>query len=116
MQETPGALDYVEDFTIVVAPPDAGEVVVGVRGELDAYTADRLDQQLEQLDNDGHRAIVVDLGQTAFIDSTGLRVLVRAVKRARSANREFVVAAPSASIRRVLDIAGLSRFINIRDA
>jgi anti-sigma B factor antagonist len=59
----------------------AATVVVAVSGELDAETAPHLrDVLIERIDR-GAKAIVVDLGEVAFIDSVALGVLVMAARR-----------------------------------
>lgn len=103
-----------EDFELEIGG-DRTETIVSIKGELDAYTASRLDDELRALVQDGRQSIVVDLRETEFIDSTGLRVLVQYFKQLRGTGGAFVVSEPSKPIRRVLDIAGLSRILEIRE-
>jgi anti-sigma B factor antagonist len=55
--------------------------VLAVRGEIDAYTSPRLREELKRLIDGGSRRLVVDLQGVEFMDSTGLGVLVSALKR-----------------------------------
>jgi len=55
--------------------------VLAVRGEIDAYTSPRLREELRRLIDGGARRLVVDLQGVEFMDSTGLGVLVSALKR-----------------------------------
>lgn len=55
--------------------------VLAVRGEIDAYTSPRLREELKRLIDGGARQLVVDLQGVEFMDSTGLGVLVSALKR-----------------------------------
>jgi anti-sigma B factor antagonist len=57
--------------------------VLAVRGEIDAYTSPRLREELKRLIDDGARRLVVDLQGVEFMDSTGLGVLVSALKRVK---------------------------------
>jgi anti-sigma B factor antagonist len=50
-----------------------------------------------------------------FIDSTGLGVIVGAVKRIKEDDGTLSLRAPSRSTRKVLDITGLSEIIAIED-
>jgi anti-sigma B factor antagonist len=62
-----------------------------------------------------HKRLVVDLGGTEFIDSTGLGVLVRALKRLRHHGGELVVRSPRPNARKVLAITCLDRVMTIVD-
>jgi anti-sigma B factor antagonist len=59
--------------------------VLAVRGEIDAYTSPRLREELKRLIDGGTRRLVVDLQGVEFMDSTGLGVLVSALKRVKEA-------------------------------
>lgn len=91
-----------------------GEVVVAVRGEIDVATAPMLWEIFADVLPDTQR-LVVDLQDTAFIDSTGLGVLVRALKRLRHHGGDLVLRSPRANARKVLRITGLDQVITIVD-
>jgi anti-sigma B factor antagonist len=57
--------------------------VVGVKGRLTAAEAPQLQQQLNQLFDEGRFRILLDFAQLEYISSPGLRVLIEARKRAR---------------------------------
>ena len=57
---------------------DGSDCTVALEGEVDVYTAPRLKAQLVELIDDGCISIIVDLEKVAFIDSSGLGVLVGA--------------------------------------
>ena len=60
-----------------------GVCVVTVRGEIDLYTAPRLRAGLANAVDAGHHHLVVDLDGIDFLDSTGVGVLVGALRKAR---------------------------------
>jgi anti-sigma B factor antagonist len=89
-------------------------VVIRVAGELDAYTAPTLRQSLRDIIEDqGNLNIVVDLSVMTFIDSTGLGVLVGALRNVRQRGGDLVLSAPSASALKVLEITGLEHAFTI---
>ncbi|MGH9230977.1 MAG: STAS domain-containing protein [Acidimicrobiales bacterium] len=88
------------------------EVVVSVAGDVDATTAPGLAAELGDVVEETAR-IVVDLAQTKFIDSSGLAVLVVALKRARELGGDIVLRSPADPVRKVLDICGLDQLFVI---
>ena len=87
---------------------DAGDGVVHLVGEIDAATAPKLDRCLEH----EPRIRVIDMAQVTFMDSSGLKVLVIA-NRSRDASDRITLQAPSAAVRRVLDIAGIAEWLGL---
>jgi anti-sigma B factor antagonist len=100
-------------FTLGVTDSDEDRTVVSVRGEVDVSTATQLRDGLYRLVAGGQSNLVIDLSAMTFIDSTGLGVLVGAVKRAREAGGDVALANPSRPILKVLEISGLSRIVAI---
>lgn len=90
-----------------------GDRVVTVRGELDLAAADRLWQTIEPLLRPG-ALVVLDGTDMTFLDSSGLRVLLQAHKRAASDGAVFRVVAPQAPVRRVLELAGADAYLKVR--
>jgi anti-sigma B factor antagonist len=95
-----------EDFHVDVLDIDRGAVVT-VLGELDLATAPRLRQELVRLVERGVRLVTVDMSGLRFIDSTGLGVLVSALKRLRSYGGDLILRSPDQRALRSLTISGL---------
>jgi anti-anti-sigma factor len=76
-------------------------------GELDLATAPELDAMTEQACANGAGELVLDLRQLAFIDSTGLRAILR-VRNHCEAHRcgLFLTPGPPA-VQRLFELAGL---------
>ena len=94
-------------------PGRAGEVVVAIVGELDVSGAPRVREALLSALSEGAQRVAIDLSGLAFIDSTGLGVLVGAFKRARAQSVDFVLTKPSKSVSRVFEIAGLDKILPV---
>ncbi len=91
------------------------EVVAQVRGEIDCASVPVLAGGLADLiEQQGNLVVVVDLAGVSFIDSSGLAVLLRAREVLTRKGGRMVLAGPSASARKVLDITGLSDHVEIR--
>lgn len=92
-----------------------GWSVLGVAGEVDVATAPRLREQLIKLVNDQRFRVVVDLGGVDFIDSTGLGVLIGALKRVRTHGGDLALVCTEPRILKVFDITGLDQVFDIHD-
>ncbi len=89
--------------------------VVAVRGEIDVYTAPKLREALVDLVNAGRYNLVVDVEGVDFLDSTGLGVLVGALKRVRANGGELALVCTSSRIRKVFEVTGLTKVFSLYD-
>lgn len=103
------------EFAVSCQSEANGIAVVNVQGEVDVYTAPRLREELHRCLDQGNHQIIVNLAEVAYMDSSGLGVLIGALKRAREEKGDLLVAAPNARISRILDVTGLSKIFNVRD-
>jgi len=87
--------------------------VVAVGGDLDMTTAPRLRERLIRLVGDGRRHLVVDLGGVGFLDSTGLGVLVGALRRTRALDGDVVLTGLDGTRAELFAITGLDRAFSI---
>jgi anti-anti-sigma factor len=83
------------------------ETVVRLGGELDLAASHTVQRALAHLDG----RVVVDLSDLRFLDSTGIRAFVIAHQRLVEQGGAFVVRSPQAQVRRVLEIAGMDRWL-----
>src|SRR6478735_10600090 len=86
--------------------------VVAAQGEIDLTSCVRLRDTLDSVENEESTAIVVDLTQVGFIDSTGLSVLVDGARHARARERSFGVVADG-HMRELLRITGLDTVMEV---
>src|SRR5206468_1727423 len=100
------------DLQVIVTDGGSGHEV-RLLGELDMATASRLRDELLRLAAGGATMETVDMAQLAFIDSTGLSVLVSALKRLRAQGGDIALRSPSPSTRKVLEITGLTEVFSI---
>ncbi len=87
--------------------------VVKISGRVDSATAPDLQQALQGLIEANRRRIVLDLQDTEYLSSAGLRVLVAMLKAAKHGGGDLKLAQPAPRIREVLDLAGLTPLVNI---
>jgi len=86
-------------------------VVVEVTGDLDLAAAPALRQEVLALLQEGHRAIVVDLSPTDFLDSVGLGTLVSIWKRVRVHGGSFALVCPEPRLQRIFRVVDLDRIL-----
>ncbi|MGW7431602.1 STAS domain-containing protein [Streptomyces sp. NPDC054861] len=87
---------------------DDTTAILSVGGELDIETATLLHHHLANQFLHGRRHLVMDLSRLAFMDSSGLNVLIRAARDAREAGGDLHLVAPTPAVRRILEITGLT--------
>jgi len=97
---------------------DHDRAVVALRGEHEAYTADKLARQLEALLDEGV-PVGVDLRDATFLDSTVVGVLLGAKRHADERGLDFVLLMGEQTgwpVRRLLEVTGLvDTFTIVRD-
>ncbi len=94
---------------LVLATEREGErAILTVRGELDAYSAPALEDHVARLLGDDRHDIVLDLSQTTFLDSSGLRAILTAYRRIGERGGKLALRRPSEPVLRLLEITGLT--------
>lgn len=93
----------------------AGHTVVEVRGEVDVYTATRLREHLVAVIDGGARSLVTDLRRVEFLDSTGLGVLVGALKRLRMAGGDLTLVCDNEKLLKIFRITALDRVFALHE-
>ena len=83
--------------------------VVDVKGEIDVYTAPKLREKLIQLVSEGSYNVVVNLDGVDFLDSTGLGVLVGALKRVKAHDGTLALACSQDKLLKIFKITGLTK-------
>ena len=93
---------------------DEATVVVRVVGEVDVAASPALREALvELIEGQGNLSIQLDLEHMTFLDSTGIGVLVGALRALRRKGGTLTLANPRPSTFRVLEIAGLTQIFDI---
>ena len=101
------------DFRISSAHLANDACIVSLGGEIDLYTAPKLEEALAGLTASGARRVVIDLAGAAFIDSTVLGVLLNALTRLDAGGGEMVLVSDDRRILKILEVTGLERRFRI---
>ena len=86
----------------------SGAIELRIRGRLDGYWADHLQNSLSETMREGHDHIRVDLSDVSFMSSAGIAVLMRCYKQLQRIDGSLVVIRPSPQVKTVLEITGLA--------
>ena len=89
---------------------------VRLEGTCDLATAPELRNALQQLTPPEIREVTVEVSALEFIDSTGLGVILGAMRRLREGAGTLRIAGASGTVRRVLEITDLDKVIPMVDA
>lgn len=90
---------------------DGGRITLS--GDLDAHTAPQLDEAVDRLIAASTDPIVLQMGAVDFVDSSGLRCLVRA-RHEGEGERTVVVEDPSPATLRLLELTGMGDEFTLR--
>jgi anti-sigma B factor antagonist len=92
----------------------AAQPVIVARGEIDVATSPLLRSELTSALALQPRELTLDLEGVSFVDSSGLGVMVGALKRLREAGGErFAIVQAQDAVRKVFDITGLNALFDL---
>jgi anti-sigma B factor antagonist len=88
--------------------------ILALTGEIDLYTAPRLQSELAAALASGDPArLVVDMSAVEFCDSTGMNVLLAAHRRASEQGGSLELAGPRPAVRKILQVTGLETVFTV---
>jgi anti-sigma B factor antagonist len=97
---------------------EGGVRLIEVHGELDLSTALQLEEPLEDAVREPDGAVLIDLADCQFIDSTGIALIVRAWQRVdagagNGGKGGLVLCCQNEQVRRVLEVTGLEHSLRV---
>jgi anti-sigma B factor antagonist len=90
-----------------------GAVLVALSGELDVDSTGEVEERLIAVEESAPQRIVIDLRELAFIDSTGLSLLINANRRAEKGGRRLTIVTGTGPSRRLLRTTGLDTRLDV---
>lgn len=97
----------------VTTRTDGDFEIVEVGGEIDVYTAPRLREAIVGAVDAGHTRLIIDVQKVDFLDSTGLGVLVGALKRVRADGGSLDIVCTQERILKIFQITGLDKVFGL---
>lgn len=94
---------------------DGTTVRLALEGELDIASAGQVERELTRIERDAPVTLLLDLRRLAFMDSTGLRIVVAADARAREQSRRLVVVRGPEAVQRIFRMTRLDERLDMVD-
>ena len=100
----------------IATTPGSDRYVITVSGEVDLATSPELDVAIIGAIDSGTSSVAIDLTDVSFMDSSGLGVIVRGLKRCREADKDLDLVITNERVLKVFGITGLDQVIPIHDS
>jgi anti-anti-sigma factor len=91
--------------------PQRGRARYALKGELDMAGGEALVRRVTELAAAAPGPIEIDMSEVSFIDSSGIRALLRLHEAAVSSGRAMRVSNLSPDVRRLLDMIGVTELL-----
>ena len=89
--------------------------VVNPVGEIDIYTSPKFKELLNELIEEKKADLVIDGNDLDYIDSTGLGVLISALKKLKEEGYKIILKNIKPNINKLFDITGLNKVFVIKE-
>lgn len=83
--------------------------MISVEGELDVSCADKLKSEINKMLGEKIVDIKLDFSKLTYLDSTGIGVLVGALKKLKANDKTVHILNPKDNVRKIFDITGLNK-------
>jgi anti-sigma B factor antagonist len=90
--------------------------VLGLGGEFDMRAAPMLEDRVDTLVEQGTRHLEIDMRETTFMDSSGVRALLSIHKKLEERGGSLELMVDDPHLLRVIDFTGLHEIITVRSS
>lgn len=87
-------------------------LLVRIKGEMDLAAVETIRGEVDKQFQSGVRHLLLDLSRVNFIDSSGIGVILGRYRKVSAGGGKLAIVRPQPQVKRVLDIAGLSRLVS----
>lgn len=88
-------------------------LVVSLTGELDASCAEELKQDVSKELDKNLTDVVFDMSNLAYIDSTGIGIIVFLMKKLSESGKELSIINAKANVLKIFNITGIDQLIKV---
>jgi len=88
-------------------------VIIGISGRLDTTNYSRLENKLMELIESSQDQILVECSALDYVSSSGLRVLLMALKKITLMKGKFVLCGLQRNIREIFEVSGFTNIFEV---
>jgi anti-anti-sigma factor len=109
------ATEFEQEPLVLAAHTEGDDLVIALVGELDPHTAPLLEHEIADglADEVSPRRVILDVAELGFMDSSGLRVIIRAHQELEARGAQLVLRSPSETVLRLLEITDLRNHLQV---
>jgi anti-sigma B factor antagonist len=100
-------------FQLIEEPVDDETHLIAVRGEVHVSTAPEFSERLNEAIATGKTGVIIDMTDVEFIDSTGLSVLLNALRRVTRQQGRMALVVSNPTVLRLFEITRLDSTFDI---
>lgn len=93
-----------------------GVQVIKISGNLDTSTSPKAENEINSMINDGKIKMIVDLTETGFVSSAGLRVFLSTAKQITAKGGAVKFCGVNDVVQEILDISGFSGILDVKSS
>ena len=90
-----------------------GVSVVNLEGNLDTNTSPAVEVKISNLLEEGTQKMIIDLNDTAYVSSAGLRIFLATAKKITAKKGAVKLVNPNTVVKEILDISGFSTILDV---
>lgn len=91
-------------------------IVIDLKGNLDTNTSPDAETCINEYLESGTKKIVINLEQTNYVSSAGLRIFLATAKKITAADGALKLCSPNAVVKEILDISGFSTILDVKSS
>ena len=110
--------EFEQEPLVLASHVDGTDLVIVLTGELDPHTAPLLEHEITDglADAVSPERVILDVAALGFMDSSGLRVIIRAHQELEARGAALVLRSPSDTVLRLLEITDLRNHLTVEGA
>ena len=94
---------------------EKGVSIIDLNGNLDTNTSPEVEKSTNALIAADKHKIIMDLSNTGFVSSAGLRIFLSTAKQLTAKGGVFKICSPNDVVKEILDMSGFSTILDVKN-